>query len=128
MDVVVVVVFFILALFALVKRWSVPPQELVDDYYKVANVKVWRQEQTIQFGAQKMPVGDISRLAIEGRGKPNKFPTLVLYFVDPNVKEWEIARFPPTRIDEANSVQSLIRESVEKAGGRSVVCLDCFSD
>ena len=44
MDVVVVVVFFILALFALVKRWSVPPQELVDDYYKVANVKVWRQE------------------------------------------------------------------------------------
>ncbi|MDG6099487.1 hypothetical protein EXU34_18685 [Alteromonas sp. ZYF713] len=128
MDVVVVSVFFILALFALVKRWSAPPQELIDDYYKIANVKVWLQEQTIQFGERKMPVGEISRLTIEGRGKPNKLPTLVVYFFAPDVEEWEIARFPPARLDEANSAQSLIREAVEKATGRSVVCVDRFSD
>jgi len=128
MDVVVVSVFFILALFALVKRWSVPRRESLDDYYKIANVKVWLQEQTIQFGEQKMPVGEISRLTIEGRGKPNKLPTLVVHFFDPNVEEWEIARFSSARLDEANNAQGLIREAVEKVGGRSVVCVDYLSD
>lgn len=128
MDVVVVALFFIVALYALIKRWSVPSQELIDDYYNIANVKVWLQEGTIQFGQRKMPVSDISRLTIEGRGIPNKLPTIVVYFFNPEVEEWEIARFPPAQIEQASSAQQTIRVAIEKASGRQVACLDCFSD
>ena len=128
MDVVVVSVFFIIALFALVKRWSVPRQELIDDYYSIANVKIWLQEGTIQFGQQKMPVNDIARLTIEARGKPNKQPTIVVHFCNPQVEAWEIVRFPPGHREQAGSVQSLLREAIEKAGKRSVACVDYLCD
>ena len=127
MDAVIVSVFFVVALCVLVKRWSVPAQELIDDYYSIAGVKIWMQEGTIQFGRQKMSVAQITRLCIEARGNSQKIPTIVVYFADSSASEWEIARFPASQIDKANSVLNNICVAVEKAGGPQVICLDRFS-
>lgn len=127
MDVVVVCVFFVVALCVLLKRWSVPAQELIDDYYSIAGVKIWMQEGTIQFGRQKMSVSQITRLCIEASGNSQRIPAIVVYFADSGISEWEIARFPASQIDKANSVLSNICVAIEKAGGPQVVCQDRFS-